>query len=241
MKHRCQLFLLHFAGGNSYSFNFLKNHINSDIDFIPLELPGRGDRFKEKFLKTKVAVVKDYVSQIVKLRNNQPYIIFGHSMGATIGLAVVKEMEDINDSPCFLIVSGNAGPGVEDFNRKKEKRYLMGDVDFKTVLREMGGVPEEALNNDELFTFFSPIMRADFEVLEGDGNSKFGENINLGTPIYALMGSKEKNKDKIENWDRFTSKDLISEVLPGNHFFIHDNAKQLATIIISCYALQFQS
>ncbi|HAP63992.1 MAG TPA: thioesterase, partial [Cytophagales bacterium] len=34
-----QLFLLHFAGGNCYSFQFLKNIVPQQISFLPLELP----------------------------------------------------------------------------------------------------------------------------------------------------------------------------------------------------------
>ncbi|WP_103071069.1 thioesterase II family protein [Aquimarina sediminis] len=225
-----QLFLLHFAGGSCYSFDFLKRNISSDISFIPLEIPGRGRRFGEDLLKTKELVVQDYFDQIIERRNNQPYVIYGHSMGATMGLYVAKKMEDFDDPPNHLVVSGNPGPGIKEFDGEKEKkRYLMNDKDFKEELRELGGVPEEVLENKDLFDFFSPIMRADFEVLEKDHDSE--ADFVLKTSIYALMGSEEKSKDKIENWNRFTTGKFQFKILNGDHFFINNHSEQLTKII----------
>src|SRR5690349_18687727 len=114
-----QLFLLHFAGGSTYSFDFLKKHLKTDIEFLPLELPGRGKRSTEKLIKTKQEAIEDYLSQILKLRNGSPFIVYGHSMGATLGLSVVSGLEKRGHFPEQLIVSGNSGPGS-----KKEREIV---------------------------------------------------------------------------------------------------------------------
>lgn len=227
LEKHTQLFLLHFAGGNIYSFNFLKRFINPAFEFISLELPGRGMRHQEKLLRVKKDTITDLVNQVKKLRNGNPYIIFGHSMGATLGLSVANEMEKIGDLPNALIVSGNAGPGLP--KEDKPKRYSLEDNEFKEALKKLGGVPQELLENDELFNFFSPIMRADFEALEKDDFLE--RDIKLKTPIYALMGSEEKTCDKIENWQNFTTGNFQCKVLPGNHFYIYDHPTELAGII----------
>ncbi|WP_265960998.1 thioesterase II family protein [Aquimarina muelleri] len=228
-QNKMQLFLLHFAGGSCYSFDFLRSYINTDIDFIPLEIPGRGKRFKESPLKNKKEAIQDYVNQVKSLRNDQPYLIYGHSMGATLGLSVVNEMQKRGDLPLHLIVSGNPGPGIKELE-VKQQRYLMNDSDFKKELRKLGGVPEEVLESEELYDFFGPIMRADFEILEKDDFSE--EEIKIDAPIFALMGSEEEKKGRIENWKNFTSKSFSSQIFKGNHFFIHDYPKELAQIII---------
>lgn len=228
--NRFQLFLLHFAGGSVYSYDFLKKYIDPNIEFITLELPGRGKRFSEKLLKTKSEVIKDYFSQIKKLRNNAPYVLFGHSMGATIGLSVAEQLEAIGDPPEKLIVSGNPGPGI-----KKEQdviRYLLDDLQFKEVLEKLGGVPREVLDNEELYEYFAPIMRADFECLEKYFFSEKGIRINV--PIFALMGNEEELNNRIENWSNFTNTDLEFKILKGNHFFIHDHPFELGNIIMNC-------
>lgn len=226
-NQKTQIFFLHFAGGSCYSFDFLKNHINNNFECHALELPGRGKRNQESHLFEKTDAVLDYVSQIKKLRNtNQPFIIYGHSMGATLGLSVVKKMEEHLDPPNLLIVSGNPGPGAS-YNDKE--RHTLSDVEFKKELRSLGGVPNEILEDEELYNYFSPILRADFEILEKHKLSEVGLVIN--TSIFAIMGDQEETVTDIENWKFYTSGKFDYQVLPGNHFFIYGQVKILAKII----------
>lgn len=220
-----QLFLLHFAGGNCYSYQFLKERLESSFEFIPIELPGRGQRMGEQLIVDRKLAVNDLTSQILKKRNGKPFIIYGHSMGASLGLQVVEALENAGESPKRLVVSGNPGPGVKD----NKKRYLMNDEALKKELRELGGVPEEVLTIDELYSFFVPIMKADFELIE----KEYGSDITcrIKAPIYALMGDREEKVEEIENWRKFTKGHFDFEVLPGNHFFIHNNAEELTTIL----------
>lgn len=236
-KFKTQLFLLHFAGGSCYSFDFLKPALNQVFDFLPLELPGRGKRIDQVLLDHKAEAIQDYIKQIQVLRNGQPYLVYGHSMGATLGLSVVKGLELINDPPMQLIVSGNAGPGAKEpvdplTGLPKVERYLMNDAGFKDALRELGGVPELVLTNEELYAYFSPIIRADFAILEKD--ELYEKDTCIETPVYALMGDQEKTVEQIENWKSFTSGEFTHQVLPGNHFFIHQHSKQLADLIKDC-------
>lgn len=233
--YKTQLFLLHFAGGSSYSYDFLSEYLKDHFDFHALELPGRGKRHREKLLKNKEECIQDYLSQIRKLRNGAPFILYGHSMGATLGLSVAKKLEVEGDFPDYLVVSGNSGPDkIEPDERYSTapKRYLMSDKDFKQELIELGGVTMEVLGNEELYNFFSPIMRADFEVLEKDCATT--KNLKINAPIYALMGSMEKTSREIENWKNFTCSDFQNEILKGNHFFIQQHAETLADIMVEC-------
>ena len=238
VSDKVQIFLLHFAGGSCYSFDFLTKNIQSDFEVHSLELPGRGKRSSEELLRSKNQCVIDYVAQIKQLRNDNPFIIYGHSMGATLSLSVAKILEYQNDPPEYLVVSGNAGPGLntEEGNDPSKKRYLMSDSDFKQELVDLGGVPMEILENEELFNFFSPIMRADFEVLEKDNFSE--RDLKINVPVFALMGSEEEDVVHIENWKNFTQQDFQYRILQGNHFFINHHAKLLAAIL-SEYASKF--
>lgn len=230
MKNKPQLFLLHFGGGNCYSYQFLKHHILPYFDFLPLELPGRGKRIQEQLLASDVEAVQDLLSQILSLRNNNPYLIFGHSMGASLGLRVTKKLEDLADPPTRLIVSGNAGPGTE---KNDVRRSELTDEAFKNELRALGGVSNEVLNNEELFNFFAPIMRSDFRMLEN--SEKLSSNFKIRSPLVAVMGDKEESARKIHNWKNFTSNQFRAYLLPGNHFFIYDHPSTLIKIINNQY------
>lgn len=220
-----QVFLLHFAGGNSYSFNFLRPFLPGNFDFLLIELPGRGKRSDEKLLSAESEAIDDLVNQITSLRNGRPYIIFGHSMGAHLGLRITKKMEELSDCPKRLVVAGNAGPGTGD----EKLRSKMNDEELKQELLNLGGVPNDVLENEELFSFFSPIMRSDFKILEE--SEPFSAGFKVSTPIVAVMGEKEEAVEEIENWKNFTSRNFKSYILPGNHFFIHDHPAELVRII----------
>jgi len=227
-----QVFLLHFAGGNCYSFDFLRRRFPTDAKIIAAELPGRGKRYREPLLYNKRAAIADYVSQLRKGRNREAYVIYGHSMGATLGLSVTKEMEALGDPPRALIVSGNAGPGTRDASARK--RYLMDDEDFKKELVKLGGLPDEFLQSEALFEHFAPILRADFELLEKE--DLFESGLKISTPIHAVMGDLEETAHRISNWKEYTGGPFTRQLLPGNHFFINQHPAELADIIMNCYA-----
>ncbi|MEP0264425.1 alpha/beta fold hydrolase [Dokdonia sp.] len=228
-NQKIQIFLLHFAGGSCYSFDFLKSGLQNNFECHALELPGRGKRNQEDYLFNKIDAILDYVAQIKRLRNDQPYIIYGHSMGATLGLSVAKKMEEHLDAANILVVSGNPGPGA---NQKDIQRHALSDPEFKEELRSLGGVPEEVLENEDLYNFFSPIMRADFEILEKNRDSEVGLVIN--TPIFAIMGDQEETVGEIENWKMYTSRKFDCQIVSGNHFFIHSQVETLTQIINEC-------
>lgn len=225
MEEETQLFLLHFAGGNFYSFQFLKPFVPSGYSFCPIELPGRGKRMSEALLYSESEAVADLVRQIKAKRNGRPYLLFGHSMGASLGIRVAKKMEELGDAPDRLILAGNAGPGTSD----RKNRSTMTDAELKEELLTLGGVGNEVLMNDELFDFFAPIMRADFGLLENA--EELTDDFKVEAPICAVMGTAEETAPQIENWKRFTSSQFSSQLLEGNHFFIHDHPFQLMKII----------
>jgi external thioesterase TEII len=229
LASRMQLFILHFAGGNSYSFQFLKPYLPRDFDVISLELPGRGKRINETLISTEPEAVEDLVCQITSHRNDLPYVIFGHSMGASLGLSVTKKLEESGDPPRRLIVAGNAGPGTGN----DKLRSTMSDEELKEELSKLGGSSDEVLDNDELFSFFTPILKSDFKVLEDAEKRRI--SFKIKSSIIAVMGDKEETSEKIENWKNFTSSDFKSYLLPGNHFFIYDHPFDLTRIIKNSY------
>lgn len=227
-----QVFMLHFAGGNCYSYDFLKRLLPVGFQGIPLELPGRGRRINEKLLHSRDAAIADYSRQIAALRDpGRSYMIYGHSMGASLGLYLARDFEQQNDPPAALVVTGNAGPGIADDEPATPKRHLLGYEEFKGELRRLGGISEELLASKELYDFFEPIIRADFQIVDEEGDA--AEALAVHVPVIAAMGSEEKNVDQIANWKNYARGYFSSKVLPGNHFFIYDYAQELKNIIVN--------
>ncbi|HET6256509.1 MAG TPA: alpha/beta fold hydrolase [Puia sp.] len=221
-----QLFLLHFAGGSSYSFQAMEPYLR-EFECIPLELPGRGKRMKEDLLQTFDEAVDDTVAQILKVLRPGYFVIFGHSLGAIIALKAASILESMNRFPHHVIVSGTHAPGVKIL----KKRCELEDEAFKVELKELGGTPEEVFANEDLYAFFAPIIKADFRVSE---DSEFATFPIIRSPILALMGSEEEDVDKIDSWKEFSASGFESIVMEGDHFFIYGHCKEISDLIKSC-------
>jgi external thioesterase TEII len=227
MMQKPKVFLLHFAGGNRFSFQFL-TPLLPDFDVEPLELPGRGRRIRETLLTDFDLAALDIYYQLTKKLTSSRFVIYGHSLGAYLALRVSGLLEKAGKSPAYIIVSGNAGPG----NKEDKKMHLMAQEEFITDLERLGGAPPEITRNKELFSFFEPILRADFELAECH---EMANEPAVQTPIFALMGSQEEKAGEIAKWKKYTRSKFNYEILEGDHFFIHKHPGRIARIIRDCY------
>ncbi len=231
-----QLFLIPFAGGNCYSFNFLLPHLEK-YEVIPLELPGRGRRIKEQLLNEFDQAAEDIYRQIINLQTSPVFLIYGHSLGTGLSLRVTNMLEKIKKQPAGLILTGNPGPGVN----KKKQLYLLEQAAFIEEIKKLGGLPEELTRNNDFINFIEPVFRADFELAE---RNELDNEKPVNVPIYAIMGDLEKTACHITNWKRFTTADFQSEILSGDHFFINKHPDRISFILQQCLenarALQYQ-
>lgn len=186
---------------------------------------------KEKLVTEYDHAVTDIYNQIRGKLRSRKFLIYGHSMGSYLALRATSLLEAAGRSPICLIVSGNAGPGIPRGEDEKI-RYLMTKSELKEELKSMGGVSDDFLIHDELFDFFEPILRADFEVVEK--NALMNEPT-VCTPIIALMGREEKHYEKIANWGNYTKGNFLCKVLPGNHFFMFHDPSELVAHIKNCH------
>ncbi len=51
-------------------------------------------------------------------------------------------------------------------SRKEKQIYLLPDEKFIKEIIEVGGTPQEVVDNEELLQLFTPIFRNDFKILE---------------------------------------------------------------------------
>lgn len=221
---KTQLFMLHYAGGNAYSFQFMKPLLSA-YDVVAVELPGRGKRMKEPLIKDYWQAVEDLYQQIKSKRTDADFILYGHSMGARLGLSIARKFEDEHTPPAILFVTGNASPKAE---ADEPDRHMLPHNEFVESLLELGGLPKELIEDQELFAFFEPMLRADFELLEKE---KTQPHDPINTPIYAVMGSEETSLEHIDGWRNYTTSSFKHQVWPGNHFFIQDHAEALSKLL----------
>ncbi|WP_298510486.1 thioesterase II family protein [uncultured Kordia sp.] len=219
---KINLFCFPFAGGNKYSYRDYEKFIPSNIKLIPIESAGRGMRFSEKLPSSIEETVADYYDQI-KDYLQEPYAIYGHSMGSLTGFLVAKKILEENlNPPLHLFFSGRAGPSAKD---KDVKRHTLPKKEFIEELKTLDGIPEEVFNDEDLMELFEPILRADFKAIETYTYTS-SEAINI--PISVAIGKEEKvTLEEAETWQEESLHPVKIKQFPGKHFFIFQYPKHV--------------
>ncbi|WP_209405585.1 thioesterase II family protein [Pseudozobellia sp. WGM2] len=217
-----------YAGGNKYSYDFLKPYLKKKMVLEVFENPGRGKRVLEKSLDSIGAIIDDLSIRVIpSIRKNEPYIMYGHSMGALIAFLICKRIQEKRlKLPLKLIVSGKKAP----HSPREQKISSYPSAQFWEELTSLGGIPKEVDNEIQLRDFFEPIIKADFRAIE---EYSFKKSRQLDIPIDVLYGNEElKNKNDFLDWNRETTNKVTLYPFEGNHFFIHKHAQDIANHLI---------
>ena len=219
-------FTIPFAGGNKFAFKKYSEFLEDDFTIYPLELAGRGERFSEDLMSDIYKVRDDLFNQI-KENIDGEYIIYGHSLGGLLGYLLVVLLQDRGlPLPTKLIISGRANPSMKPSTIK----HNLSKDDFINSLKKLGGMPSDFFNHPELFEFFEPILRADFQIAEC---FDFKEKRKVNTKITVLYGKDESfSIMEAMRWREFTTDNYIDfHEFQGDHFFIYNNIETICKII----------
>lgn len=220
------LFCFPFAGGTSYSYSAFTKYGSDILNIVSINLPGRGNRMRERLLKNIDEIVEDVWQQIRK-DLFKPYAIYGHSMGTLIGYLITKKIIRENyPLPLHLFFTGCGGPYYQNI---KTDTHLLPRNEFIRRLKDMGGSPNEILENDALMDFFEPIIRADFEAIE---NYTYQETSAFSILITCMIGTEEETTyDHALGWQKETTGPLKILQFQGDHFFIFDHIEKIMQTI----------
>ena len=162
-KAALRLFCFHYAGGNVRSFRAWLPHLPPDVEVYLLELPGHGKRILEAPF-TRLAPLITELHQALLPSLTQPFVFFGHSMGALVSFELTRSLRRAQHPvPAHLFVSGQRSPQVPNRDRSV---YALPETEFLNELRRYEGAPEAVLANAELMQLLLPTLRADFAVIE---------------------------------------------------------------------------
>ncbi|MFI5727009.1 thioesterase II family protein [Streptomyces cyaneofuscatus] len=223
-RRQIRLFCFPYAGGGASTFRGWAELLPAEVDVYAVQPPGREDRLFETPVDDLAVVLREVVPEILEF-SNEPFSLFGHSLGAVVCWEVARTLRDDHGvEPEHLFLSGcRALPTLHDGRRDL---YALSDHELVTALREMNGTPEEILQNDEFMRLLLPAVRADYAMLS---RYRFvrGTAPECGVTVFGGANDPAVSRGQLERWAADLPGGSQTLVLPGDHFFLHSSRVRL--------------
>lgn len=212
-----RLFCFPYAGGGARIYSAWPQDLPSAFEVCAVQLPGRETRMKEPPFRELTTLV-EAVGAAIGPYLDRPFAFFGHSMGALISFELARLLlEHSGARPAHLFVSGRRAPQLPD---EEPPTYNLPNDEFLEKLRELNGTPAEVLEHPELMELMTPLLRADFSVVQ---TYVYKPGPALDCPITAFGGVQdvEVGREDVKAWREQTTNAFSARFLPGDHFFVN--------------------
>lgn len=214
---RLSLLCLPYAGGTSSIYRGWSKALPPWIRVVAFDLPGHGVRRLEPSISDWPALI-DWLLPQVEDVTQQPYAIFGHSMGCLVALELAQALRDKGREPKWLGLAACRAPS----QREKELKWLhCPERELLDELRSLGGTPRELLENRDLLDLLVPAIRSDFHLC---GSYTRSERHRLTCPITVFGGTGDHEvslpRTNLTAWQDETSGPCFLTMIDGDHFFI---------------------
>lgn len=216
--------LPHAGGSASYFFPVSKS-LSRVADVLAIQYPGRQDRRTEKSIDT-IAGLADGVAEALRPWLDRPTVLFGHSMGATIGFEVARRLESVGIRPHALFVSGRVAPT----RARDENVHLRDDAGLIAAVKALGGTDPQVFGNEAVLEMVLPSIRTDYTAAE---TYRYEPGPLLETPIHAHVGDNDPQAtiDEVQDWRERTSGRFTLTTYPGGHFYLNTHASAVIQAI----------
>lgn len=233
-----QIVMFPFGGGSGYSYMELVKDIETDVEVIVINPPGRlldG----EKPLESIDAMVYLYSKELRPMLKDNP-LFFGHSIGAYVAYDVCQVLA--KEIPIKKMIISSANPP----HRAKDSVDLHSEMDRETLIKkstELGGMPQLFKSEPELLEMFITGLRADLKALESYTPEKpeSVNKLNVNASVLYSEGDYILDTSNIREWELYLE---CSEfvLFKGDHFYIFEETNRKAVArIISKYIKQIPS
>ena len=198
------------AGVGPSIFRGLMSLETQQISICPVAMPGREGRALEPVPNTIASLAHQLARELSFIPEN-PYVIFGYSMGALVGFEIVRQWLNCNlPAPVHFYSLAGRAPQVE-------YKHRLHELDSKTIREEiekLGGMPREIIENNEAMDIYEPILRADFKVCE---EYRCESLIPLKCPIDALVSDRDPilSVEEMGAWSECTQNRFKLHTLKG--------------------------
>jgi surfactin synthase thioesterase subunit len=223
------LVCLPHAGGAATFFHPLSDLLGERAEVWAIQYPGRQDRFRDPFCSSMQELVRAVAAAVLVVAGDRPVTLFGHSMGSLVGFEVARILERAGRPARHLVASGRGAPSIP----------FTGDVatgsddDLVAELLRMEGTDPTVLADRQLLELALPAVRADYRLIH---HYAVAPEASVSCPVTVLHGDRDPLAPpaEVELWGAHTTGSLRLREFPGGHFYLVDNARDVAEELVRC-------
>lgn len=168
----------------------------------------------------------DRVAEAIAQDSGQPFVLFGHSLGALIAFEVARRLDT---GPCHLIASGCAAPSKLPSPRMTWMATLEGQR-FAEAVEQYGGLHPDVLADPDLQEIMLPAVRADFELVAGY-QYRAGQPLPLKISLINGREDPHIQPEDLVGWSRESVADPEFYWSVGGHFYFADRPEDAIDVI----------
>lgn len=216
-----------YAGGGTSVFRNWAAYMPAGVAVVSARLPGRESRTSEKPIE-KIEEMVERMAGALRCCLDRPFAFFGHSMGAMIAFELARYLRRHKlPMPVTLLVAGARAP---QFRRAHVPPPAPTDEEFLHELRQLGGVPREILDNEDLLRFLLPALKAD-SALGRAYVYRDEPPLDVAIRAYVGRGDERLPPAVVQAWSEQTTASFAMREFPGGHFFIHTAEEEFLTAL----------
>ena len=226
-----RLYLLHHAGGSHTTFRPWLPLFPEDWELRLVVAPGRPKAAPHPAVRDLRVLGRDLADHLSTLGADEPYAVFGHSMGALVGFAAALEVQEREGpAPVWVGVSGHPGP-YNSITRERPPLHGLPPAELRSALVTLDGLPERVLADPLLWERVQPMVRADLEAAE---TWRPPAPAVLRRPVSAFCGDRDPvaGAGDAAAWRRHSSDFVGVRQFPGGHFYFQDAPAPLVRCIV---------
>ena len=170
-------------------------------------------------LITDMEVLVSRLSTALEPLTREPYAVFGHSMGALLGYALLQSLSESGSPPPLSFVAAGRHPPHRP--APLPAAHHLDDSGLVGRLKELEATPPDILEHPDFIRTFLPIVRADFTLNE---TYRWRETGKLACPIYVFGGTKDREAppEGLEAWGELTAGATEVHIFDEGHFFVQN-------------------
>lgn len=221
-----------YAGGSAMVYSRWRTMLPAFAELHLVELAGRGSRMGEPFYENMEQAVADLEAKLPRVIMEEPYVLFGYSMGGIIAFELAHRLQaKYGRPPLRLYIGARRAPHTLSSNR------LIHDLpseSFRQEVLKLGGVTAEVYDNEQWAETFLPLLRADLKLAELYQPERDDLRPPLLTDLRLFAGSQDVIPLKhMEAWQDYVSGACELTVYDGGHFFLHQHEQDILQTIRS--------